>query len=723
MNATARRPSDEEEEERRLAGRWRAAPDDPAVAFRLGNLAFGRGDAAAAVGWYREAVRLAPTVAEPYNNAAAALLALARPEAAAVVARQGLAVRPDDARLHLTLANAERALGNHEAAADGYARSLDLDPASIHAAVNLANQLRDLGRTAPAEAAYARALAERADHAAAIAGRARPRQQAERHEAAIAGFRRALALAPGDRAAANNLAISLLETGRRLDALAIYRDLAERCPDVAEAQGNLALTLQGLGRHGEAMPAFRRALAMADDPTLAAAALQSARYLCDWRLADRLAAGVLAATRAALDGDGTVAVSPFALAATPAPPDLRLAVARAWGRRLERRAIAAAGAEPPAPAMRPAGRLRVGYVSPDFRRHSVGLALRDVIAEHDRDRFHWTAYSLSREPEDELTEHFRRHVDRFVDLRPLSLADQVRRIRDDGIDVLVDLAGPTRDSGLELFALRPVAVQAHWLGWGATVGLDAIPWLVTDRVHTPDALLGHLHESAVRLPASFMAAPRPRPPAPPPGRAEAGLPPAGPVLAAFNAPYKIDAEAFALWLDVLRAVPDAVLWLKGGEPAAERALTARAETAGVAGARLVFASRVDNAAHLARLRPADLALDTLRHVGGVTTLDALAAGVPVVTVAGPTHAARTGASILGGAGLDTLVAADPAAARELAIRLLREPAALAAARAAVAAAAASPLFDPAALARHLEAAWQAIHAHTIAGRPPATIDL
>ena len=509
----------------------------------------------------------------------------------------------------------------------------------------------------------------------------------------IQAYRRALAVEPGRPATRNNLALGLLGQGRAAEALELLRDL----PQAVAARGQC---LQALGRHAEAAGTLAK---LPDDEGARALRLHSLRAICDWRASQALEAEVLADVDAALNEGRTPSASPFGLIGTAAKPNLLRRAAAAHAR------FAARGAAPLPHRRRRAGRLTVAYLSPDFREHSVGRSLADLLAAHDRDGFRWLGYFVAAGA-DGVTDALRPAFDGFADLSPLAPDDAARRIQADGVDVLVDLAGHTRGAALNVLARRPAPVQAHWLGYGLTLGADYVPWLITDRIHSGDgAAYG---EALVRLPDSFVATSRPaigRSPT----RAEAGLPVDAFVLACFNAHYKIDPESFACWLRLLGRLPHAVLWLLGGE--AEANLRREAAGAGVGPERLVFAPRVAHAEHLARHRLADLALDPFRHCGGVTTTDALWAGLPVLTRAGAQPASRTGASILATAGLPGLVARTTAEYESIALRLAAEP------RPEVDHGAA--LFDAARLAGDLERAYRAMWERWARGEPSADLDL
>jgi len=687
------------------------SPRDAEVHFLLGNLYLGAGRMQAAVDVYRIAAALAPAVAEIFNNLGAALVELGQPSAAIEPLRRAVALKPGLAEAHNSLGNALSRLDQGEEAERSYAAAIQANPNLIHARINRGHLLIDLGRTAEALAEFSAALASEPGNDDAMNGRGLALQKEGRHDEAIEVFRRAIARNAGNASAIGNLAVSLQAQGRHEDALARGREAHALRPEAIDIQVNLGHILQSLGRHAEAATMFVEVLGR--DPArldVAPYLLHSRLHLCDWSDLERLEAMTIeAATRCDGTGRGST-VPPFALAATSASPDLRLKVARhsaaAHARQvagLARTTLREAHDEDPDRA------LRIGYVSPDFRTHSVAIAFRGLLAAHDRERFEWFGYSLSSDPPDALGRELEAAFHRFRDVSRLSVADAANAIAEDRIDVLIDLAGHTRGTRLELFALTPAPVQAHYLGYGATVGADYIPWLITDRIHTPPALVPHCSERLVYLPHTFMAATPATIDKAPVSRRDEGLPDHGIVFANFNAHYKFDPATFAIWMRVMAGHPESVLWLRAGHETAMANLRRAAEASGVAGDRLVFARRLDHPRHLARHRLADLALDTRFHTGGVTTLDALWAGLPVVTLAGAAHSERTGASILQALGVPELIAASSAAYEQL----IADLAADAGRRRTLAEAIDAkrrntPLFDPRRLARDLETAYRAL---------------
>ncbi|MDA1101108.1 MAG: tetratricopeptide repeat protein [Proteobacteria bacterium] len=646
---------------------------DPKLEFEGGNGALAEGRAEDAVAHYRKALSVAPDVVEIHHNLAAALAQLQRLEEAADVAREGLVRRPEYAPLHVALGNLLSQGDAAETARQHYQKALQQDPELGSAWSGMASLLM-------AEGDY---------------------------ETALEKYHKALLLNPKNTLCLNNMAICQLNLGRHHEALALYRDLIVLNPDMGSLHNNLGQVLQGLGRHDEAVSAFQRALELDQNiDSLAPYLMQSLMYQCAWDDLARIEQEVLAETAQRLRDGRPIKVQPFSLAGTDAPAALRLAAARSYSAHCaasmadlrDRLAFRHAPAQP--------GRLRIGYISPDFRQHSVATAFRDLITCHDRTGFEWFGYVIGGGPRDQVTEYFRSQFGHFADFKNLDLEHSARHIHGDRLDLLVDLSGFTRHSALELLELRPAPVQAHYLGYGATLGADCVPYLITDAVHTPPELAVHCSEALVYLPDSFMATSRPEIDAAMPDRTSQGLPEDAVVFTNFNAHYKFDPNTFDLWLGLLRELPGSVFWLLRGGDVAMANLRARAVIGGIDADRLIFAPRAPHAEHLARQSLADLSLDCRHHTGGVSTLDALWSGLPVVSLAGDNQSARTGASILHAAGLGELAVKSMAEYRETALHLARDRRALTVLKARLRGnMTTAPLFDIPRLARHLETAY------------------
>jgi protein O-GlcNAc transferase len=684
------------------------AAESPEAAFTAGNDALARGDAAAAVRHYRAALVGAPEVAAVHSNLGAALLMTGDAGAAEAALRQAVLLDPGLRAAWNMLGNALVVQRRLSEAGAAFERALPL----AAAAINLGHLRGELGDAAGAEAAYRQAMNEAP--ATAWNGIGLLRRAVHDMTGALQAFDAALAADHSHVEARHNRAVTLQVVGRHHEALAMLRHLVREHPGHASVQASLGHALQVRGRHGEAAAAFERALALLPDgdaraPPLRPFLLHARRQEGLWDGIAELEAQVLAEAGAELAAGRPVTASPFALAGIGASAPLIAAA----GRRVSATMVARA-AQRDWPRHNGAT-LRVGYLSPDFRAHSAGFSIAALLDGHTRPGFAWHGYAIAG-----ADAAFASRFDSFTDLTMMSDVAAAEAIYRDRIDVLIDLAGHTRDSRLEILAQRPAPVQAHYLGWGLGLGAPFIPYLITDARQTPPEMV--VDEAPVYLPETFMAAGRPEI-APGATRTGAGLPDDAVVIAAFNAPYKLDPACFALWCDVLRAAPTVVLWLRAGVGVDDR-LRAAAAGHGVDPARLIFAPRVPREEHLARHGLADFALDTLGHAGGVTTVDALWTGVPVVTLAGASPAGRTGVSLLAAVDLPELIAADLNAYRVLATRLAIDVAWRAAIRDRLAAnRLRAPLFDAPRRVRHLEVAYRLMWQRWRDGLPPARIDV
>jgi predicted O-linked N-acetylglucosamine transferase (SPINDLY family) len=392
----------------------------------------------------------------------------------------------------------------------------------------------------------------------------------------------------------------------------------------------------------------------------------------------------------------------------PLSPEQQLRVARRWAQDL----APAASGTPMSSGARPAGTLRVGYVSSDFRTHATSSLLAEVWERHDRTRIATTAYSIGPPESSTLRTRLETAFDRFVECGSDSSEEIARRIEEDGIDVLIDLNGYTTHSKSEIFALRPAPVQASWLGYLGTLGAPWYDYVLTDRFAAPPELQRFFIERFLYLPDCYCPSDTRRPVAPvAPSRAACGLPEQGLVFCCFNNSYKILPAVFDVWMRLLARVPGSVLWLSPASATACENLRHEAVARGIDGQRLVFAPRLSLPEHLARHVHADLFLDTTPYNAGTTANDALFMGVPVLTCAGDTLASRVAGSQLHAIGLPELVTTHLSDYEARALELARVPERLTQLRDRLVAQRSShPLFDMARFTRALDdllhVAWE-----------------
>ena len=693
------------------------APDDSHALFLYANLKRNAGDWSGAVELYRRSL-----AADPGDDTNVILISLAnmlidlRQEAEGIDILEALvAGQPDMVECWNNLGSAYLNTGRGAEAIAAFEKALELDPGLVMAANNIGTAHLKSGRPGEALAVYRRNTEKFPDHCGAWSGLGNVLVTMEKFDDAIAAFNHSLELksdhidAFHGRAVANHRrAVAFGGSDYSIRALDDYHKVADLNPRHFHAHQNMGAMLQILGRHDDAVEAFRRAIEI--NPKFVAAYSSLAHSLqqsCRWQNLEAIIERVIEYTREEMSSGSEISTSPFNLLQLSAPGDVRLAAAKQIASLYSTTVGRVSGAATFDYRANTRGKLRIGYLSPDFRSHSVGRAFQALLPAHDRERFEVFGY-YTVQGGDEVTERLRRNFDGFVELAGRPFLEAAQQINDDGIDILVDLAGHTRGSRFEILALKPAPVQAHFLGYGFTTGADYVDYLITDETTIPEAEQAFCTEHVVYLPHHSLPASKPVIAEASYARAEFGLPEQGFVFADFNGHYKIDADIFTAWMRILRKAPDSVLWLMGFG-ASDDNLRREAEARGVAPERLIFAERRPHDEHLARLSLADLALDTYHHAGGVTSTDALWAGLPVLTLLTDGMVDRTGASLMQAAGLPELIATSVDDYMQRALGYYHDRAALADLKSRLRAKqSTAPLFDMPRFSRYLEAAYQAM---------------
>ncbi|MBK9675635.1 MAG: tetratricopeptide repeat protein [Betaproteobacteria bacterium] len=650
-----------------------AVPENVPTLLACGELALTERDAPAAEAYFRRAAARDPGSAPARSNLALALAAQRRWTEAGDTAREAVALPTAPAHAFQVAAHVALQAGRVGAAIDAAREGLARFPDDRDLLLRLVDALRNAGRAPEARARLEAALAGRHD----------------------------------DPALRSCLGAVLLQLGDPARASEQLRLATRRGPVPATTWDNLGLAERAQGDHGAAIEAFEAALAA--DPLLTTAAtnlVKTQQEICAW---GGVEAGA-AAWRALLDRpDADPRFNPFVALGLPVTPAQQLAIARRWS---------LATLPPVAPPfVRARGdRLRVGYLSGDLHAHPTAYLMAGLFERHDRSRFDVRVYSHGPDDRSAVRARIRAAVGAWVDVAALDDEAAARRMRDDRLDVLVDLKGHTQDARLGILARRPAPCQLHYLGFPGTLGTDAIDGIVADDTVVPPGDERHFHERVHRLPRCYQVTDGTRELPDPTPRAALGLPADAVVLACFNQTYKLSREFFALWLAALERVPQAVLWLYAPLAPARANLVAAARAAGADTARIVFADALPQREHLARLRAADLVLDLLPYGSHTTGSDALWAGVPMLSCRGDRFAGRVGASLLQAVGLDELVAETPAQYGALLLRLAADREALAGYRTYLDRERPRlPLFDTAGFARD----WEALLTAVVAESAPA----
>ncbi|TBW39757.1 glycosyl transferase [Siculibacillus lacustris] len=412
-------------------------------------------------------------------------------------------------------------------------------------------------------------------------------------------------------------------------------------------------------------------------------------------------------------------ISPLSAAAFTDDPLLHLAMA--WHYNAEDVGTPEVAHEAWPVAERGEERLRIGYLSSDLREHAVGYLMAEVPELHDRTKVEIFAYYCGPVPaaHDGLNRRYLASVDHWLDISQMDDATAAARIVADGIQILVDVNGYTREGRTKLLALRPAPIIVNWLGYPGTTGSPYHHYIVADDWIVPEDHEVYYSEKVLRLPC-YQPNDRKRVvDGNPPTRTSVGLPEDAFVYCCFNGTHKITRFTFERWMKILAAVPGSVLWLLTGTDATNERLRRHAAGFGIAPERIVFAAKMANAFHLARYRLADLFLDTTPYGAHTTASDALWMGVPVLTVSGRSFASRVCGSLIRSAGLPELVATSIDDYVATAIAYGRDRAALAAlAERLVAGRDTCVLFDTPLLVRSLEDLYATMWADRRAGRLP-----
>jgi len=417
---------------------------------------------------------------------------------------------------------------------------------------------------------------------------------------------------------------------------------------------------------------------------------------------------------------GRIATEPFTLLACSGSPALQLSAARQHASRLEAHAIASS----PLPAIGQGPKIRIGYVSGEFRHHAVAVLLVGVLEHHDRSRFEVLAFDTAGGDDSLLRRRIEAAVG-VVPLRGLGTAAAIDAVRSRHIDILIDLNGYSGAARHDLFAARAAPIQVNYLGYPGTTGLDAIDYILADRIVIPPSDHANYSERVVYLPDCYQPNDKQRAIAAEPSRrSQIGLPDEAFVFCCMNHGFKIQPAMFDVWMRLLRQVPRSVLMLYSDHAETQDNLRQEALARGVEPERLVFGGPLGTDNHLARLRLCDLFLDSWPYNAHTSGSDALWAGLPVLSLTGDTFSSRVGASLLHAVGLPELVTHSLEDYEAMALRLATQPELLADVRQRLdASRETAPLFDIARYTRHLESAFEGMAARARAGLPPETFSV
>ncbi len=727
---------------------------------------------------FKKAVQIKPDFADAFYNMGGALTVQRKPEHAVACWRKTVEIKPDHAEAHYNMGKTLHKLGRLGEAAACFRKAKDIRPEFEKAYQNIltvlnsrteAEMARALryhqsGELQKAEDIYKNILKFYPEHAdslhllgvaASQAGKyddavnliskaiqinkdraiyynniGNALKELDRSDEAVDNYRRALDINPGYAEAYYNMGVSLKEAGRAEEALSCYQSALKFNPGYAEAHDNMGLLFEEQGNTDQAVSCYQKALEL--NPGIGQTCshlIHLLRKTCAWKELEPLTAKLDDLTENALDKGTKPAEMPFVNLTRYDDPSRNLEVAKLRAREISRSASKLNLSFSHKPDLPRKSKITVGYLSNDFCNHPVAHLMLGLFAQHKtgpgQDEFEIYCYTWKKNDGNVYREKIQKDCDKFADLSELDIAESAKRIFEDRVDILVDLMGHTKGSKTGICALGPAPVQVSYLGFPGTTGSDFLDYIITDRIITPEEHAAFYSEKFVYMPHCYQVNNNTQEISDKNWKKnDFGLPENSFVFCSFNQTYKIEPVIFGTWMKILSKVPGSILWLFRKNTTAEKNLKHEADKRGINSERLVFTDILPLNEHLARLKLADLVLDTRIYNGGASTSNALWAGVPVVTVQGGHYVSRMSSSLLTTIGLPELITHSLEEYESLCIRLANNPDELQAMRQKLANnRLTKPLFDTQGFARNLEKAYKEMWKIFLAGEKPRQIEV
>lgn len=606
-----------------------------------------------AVPCYQEAIRHRPDYVDSYTGLGVAFKELKQKTEAEACFEAVVKLRPNCALSLGNLAGIYYEQSKLDLAIRTYQLAIQLEPNFPEAYNNLGNALREAGRieeavacyTACIQLQYARYQGQHLPSPSGMAGRAY----------SAAGHAQRLSVAY------NNLGGILKMQGQAQAAITCYEQVASLQQDSPEAHANLASAYKDAARQDSAITSYKRALQLRPDfPEAFANLVHSLQCVCDWADRPALFTRLDTETRRELAKGRLPPVQPFHAMAYPFSADLALAISVKYAEHCilsASRLGAPKLPHPPARALAPGERLRVGYVSSDFGNHPLSHLMGSVFGLHNLSRVEVFCYALSASDNSEWRQRIECEAEHFLDVSSWSALEIARKISADEIHVAINLNGYTKGARNEIFALCPAPVQASYMGFPATTGAAFLPYLIVDKVVAPPHLRHCYSEHLALMPNCYFVNDYKRAhrdvldKASLPRRSDFGLPEDKIIYSCSNQLYKYDPETFETWCNVLKRVPSSVLWLLRFPPYGENNIRQEAAKRGVEQSRIIFTDVAPKEIHIRRSGLADVFLDTPLCNAHTTGCDVLWGGCPMVTLPLERMASRVAASLCYATGL------------------------------------------------------------------------
>lgn len=707
----------------------------------------------------QQVVQLSPQNARAWHLLGLTSMQQGQKQQALTSLQKAIALNPSKAEFYNHTGVLHFSLGNLDQGIACLQEALALEPQSVDTRYNLALGLQKLGRWEAAIKEYQHIIAQQPHYVPALVQLGIISQQQKQYEQALSYNRQAVAIQPENAQAWCNLAVTLQEVGDLTEAETAYQRALTINPQYVEACNGLGSLLEKKRQATQAIAYYQQALSLKPDFLSALINLGNVRSrLKQWQSARTTYRQVLsldAHNSQALDGllkvqlascqwgelealttqlwsiaqNQSGVISPFQTLYLPFSSQQQQILAQNHARgiaqkmssRLHQLNLTLTQSK----IKNRKSKIKLGYVSGDFRNHAVAQLMLRLFELHDRDRFAVFAYSLGPDDGSKYRQKLMRDCDCFRDMVNLTPTESAQQIYDDGIDILIDLAGYTEYAAPEIFALRPAPLQVNYLGYPGTLGADYMDYIITDSVITPPHLENFFTEQCLYLPDSYQLNNNQQPlPEETTSKAEWGLPEEAFIFCCFNKSEKIEPDIFAAWMRILKQVDNSVLWLLESNPEAQQNLTTVADSLGIDQQRLIFAPRLPKEEHLTRHAGADLFLDTHYYNAHTTGSDSLWAGIPLITLPGETFASRVAASLLTAARLPQLITENLKEYASLAVHLAQHPLELQEIKLHLRNNRKQlPLFDTHRTVGHLEAAYRLIWERYLSGKSPQAIQV
>lgn len=643
--------------------------------FEAGKQRVKMKDLEGAINCFQKAITLEPDYIPAYNQLGNVLQMLGKSDEAIATYQRLLEINPNVAPAYCNLGSILQIQGKIPEAIASYQKAIKLKPDMMLGYRNLGGLFSNEKQFKEAEKYILQAIQLEPNSAELYQDLGNILRQTGEIEKAINCFRNAIKLDPKLSDGYQNLGCLLMIKGQMEMAEACFQKVLTLTPNSDRGYTNLGYVLEAQGQDQLALNAYNRSLELNSGATEVLYQLEHLRLtLCDWEdfdnrmviLQEKIEAHVADATSQRL--------APLSLSNFPFPLSLHTTVNRHWGNSITETMADLKSHCAFTPRQTNKGKIRLGYLSADFRNHAVGSLVAPLFQYHDRNTFEIYCYYLA-DITDQTTTIVQNGCDEFVNITPLSVEESARRIYDDHIDILIDLTGYTTFCRPEILALQPAPIQIQYLGYPDTMGADFIQYILADRWIIPSELEEYYTEQVLELPHNFINAPI-EVSADVPTRQELGLPEDGFVYCCFNRTDKFDPHLFAIWMRILQKVPNSVLWLMKSTIITDENLRKTAKSLGIETERLIFSEKRSLDEFMMVCQRGDLFLDTFNYNAGATAVCALQVGLPILTCPGKTFASRMGASICASAGLESLICDNALTYEKKAIYFGNNPSAL-----------------------------------------------